>query len=684
MADLDTARSSLSSAEPPALTLSNKPNKLLSAKLNKVLGSSSADDGRIKAALTALSDIRDLDEADLRRNLRGTIEKKEIEANKQFIQALSNVVEQLETLETQVNTMDQVCRTMKKSLDTTTAETAQMIEQAHQIQERSAASDTRLIIVDKFLERFTLSEEEIKILCSSAYPIDDDFFQALDHLQRIHSDCKLLLMTQNQQAGLQIMEAMTLHQETAYEKLYRWTQYETRASFGKDSIDVSSLMTKALHALMHRPVLFQTILDEIAVARREAVSSAFMTALTRGGPGGTPRPIELQAHDSLRYVGDMLAWIHQAAASEKEMLESLFQKGHSRADKRSPHSDRSSNSAAEDVDFSEARLAAQVNDAISDLLDCAMEGTARPLKSRTEQVLVLQPGAITSYRMANLIQFYAVTIGKLMRKQAALAKILYEITGMAYKYFFKTLDAQADRLLQSADPPSKSLTTSPVVRDMTLQLKEILSSYDSSLIMASGLEDEQEFDFNQILDALVNPLLRMCELSVEKFPKIDQEIYMVNCMHHVQTALSLYDFTESKRKGIAERIDRLMKDLAADQYRDLLAQSGLEKIHETLESKDAQTPLSKLPDMDTQSISAAMAHFDSFLIMVSADMSPRLRRLATSQHCQEVQDGAIRLLLDAYRRIHKAVEDPSNQYEYPDRILPRTVEEMEAIFSFAL
>lgn len=56
------------------------------------------------------------------------------------------------------------------------------------------------------------------------------------------------------------------------------------------------------------------------------MARAFINALTRGGPGGTPRPIELQAHDSLRYIGDMLAWIHQACASEKEMLESLFQK----------------------------------------------------------------------------------------------------------------------------------------------------------------------------------------------------------------------------------------------------------------------------------------------------------------------------------------------------------------------
>jgi hypothetical protein len=66
-------------------------------------------------------------------------------------------------------------------------------------------------------------------------------------------------------------------------------------------------------------VCYRTILDELAMARRDAVARAFMAALTRGG-----RPIELQAHDSLRYIGDMLAWVHQACAGEKEMLESLF------------------------------------------------------------------------------------------------------------------------------------------------------------------------------------------------------------------------------------------------------------------------------------------------------------------------------------------------------------------------
>ena len=43
----------------------------------------------------------------------------------------------------------------------------------------------------------------------------------------------------------------------------------------------------------------------------QLLSGRFVTALTRGGPGGLPRPIEVQAHDPRRYIGDMLAWVHQ-------------------------------------------------------------------------------------------------------------------------------------------------------------------------------------------------------------------------------------------------------------------------------------------------------------------------------------------------------------------------------------
>lgn len=62
----------------------------------------------------------------------------------------------------------------------------------------------------------------------------------------------------------------------------------------------------------------------LAQVRSSALSRAFLDALTRGGPGGFPRPIELHAHDPLRYVGDMLAWVHQALAGERELSEALL------------------------------------------------------------------------------------------------------------------------------------------------------------------------------------------------------------------------------------------------------------------------------------------------------------------------------------------------------------------------
>ena len=62
----------------------------------------------------------------------------------------------------------------------------------------------------------------------------------------------------------------------------------------------------------------------LSETRQTTLLSSFIAALTRGGPSGYPRPIELHAHDPMRYVGDMLAWVHQAIAAEREFLESLF------------------------------------------------------------------------------------------------------------------------------------------------------------------------------------------------------------------------------------------------------------------------------------------------------------------------------------------------------------------------
>lgn len=75
--------------------------------------------------------------------------------------------------------------------------------------------------------------------------------------------------------------------------------------------------------------------------------------------------MELHAHDPLRYVGDMLAWVHQSIAAEREFLESLFGL---KSDQRMVGSIRKFDSEDEEEDW------------IHELMDLAVGKLCVPLK----------------------------------------------------------------------------------------------------------------------------------------------------------------------------------------------------------------------------------------------------------------------------------------------------------------
>ena len=79
----------------------------------------------------------------------------------------------------------------------------------------------------------------------------------LGRVQQIHSQCKdLCLRAQSQQAGIEIMEAMSEYQDMAYERLYRWIQNESR-KFNDDYAELNPLLQFALESLRERAVLYK-------------------------------------------------------------------------------------------------------------------------------------------------------------------------------------------------------------------------------------------------------------------------------------------------------------------------------------------------------------------------------------------------------------------------------------------
>ncbi|KAI9031381.1 oligomeric Golgi complex subunit 6 [Hyaloraphidium curvatum] len=644
----------------------------LQRKMDKVLALQ-LDEPDTQAALHALADVFPAENSlAARRNLRGDVEKRELAISRKFLDALDAVNQKLVLVEQELQGMASLCGDMDRKLENATKRTSHLIKQTSSLKTQSTRANMKKAVAERFLERFTLTDAEVATLTgplsfsAKDYGMSTEFFDALDRVHSIGEDCRALLTTEHQTAGVEIMDLMSGFQEKAFEKLHRWTQTECR-TLGRDTAEATPTLRRAFRALRQRPLLFRSAVDDVVAVRRSAIVRQFIDALTRGGPGGTPRPIELHAHDPVRYVGDMLAWLHQAAAGEREMLEQIFDVGRS-ARELGP----ASPVLAGGEEFPPLDGLSLDQETILELLDKDLEGTCRPLKIRVEQVLSSQPNATTTYKVANVIQFYCVTIRKILGPRAQLTVVLLDLLDMGNRVFFDVLNIQASKMLRIVPKPERDLQPPAPVKDAVNQFKEIMASYDSSLTSA----DEREADFARIVGAALDPIVQLCNFAAAEISPLEKAIFMINCLNFIQSALVLYTFTSSRVQWIESQIEEYADQLVQHEYRSMLVHSGLGGIIQTMDSNTSNIPLALLPNMDHKTISDTMSRLDAYLCSASFDGSPALMKMTSSRIARTISRRAVDMFVEAYRRWHAAARDPKNKYEYPETMITRSVEEV--------
>jgi hypothetical protein len=309
----------------------------------------------------------------------------------------------------------------------------------------------------------------------------------------------------------------------------------------------------------------------------------FVEALTRGVDAGASggaagkgkdamaaRPIELHAHDPIRYVGDILAWVHQAMAGEREFLESLF--GLKETGRRVgaarpslPDNDLlpppvpSLNNASTTSD--EAR--------IRTLLDKNLEGCGRPMRIRIQQTIKSHSliSSITTYQIFQLLQFYRVLMKKTMGSTALLVKTLSELSKFAYDTFFETLNDQGESLFRSITAPGMDLKPSIPIRDSLSTLKEIMQVHKQSLL---DEEDRSELDdFEVILEAALSPVLELMDKMKEFLrggiaasAELEKGIFECNIIGFILNTLETFrNFTKNRIRSLEERLEERSAEL---------------------------------------------------------------------------------------------------------------------------
>ena len=113
------------------------------------------------------------------------------------------------------------------------------------------------------------------------------------------------------------------------------------------------------------------------------------------------RPIYMSAHDPVRFVGDLLAYVHSVSVNESETITSIFTMGDDN-----------------DKEF---------ENIIQDVTDKILQSLSRPIKARVEQIVSTETKLSTLVQIFNLVELYNIMFTKQLGKAGNIVETVKQL-----------------------------------------------------------------------------------------------------------------------------------------------------------------------------------------------------------------------------------------------------------------
>jgi hypothetical protein len=526
---------------------------------------------------------------------------------------------------------------MRSHIAAANQETGPVIEEANSLIDQKKQIETKQQILNAFHSHFIISNEDSTILTSTAEPVNEDFFQTLTRVKKTHHDCEVLLGTEDQRLGLEVLEQSSKQLNAAFQKLYRWIQKEFK-TLDLENPQINASVRRSLRVLAERPALFQSCLDFFAEAREHILSDSFHTALT-GSSEMTAietKPIEFQAHDPLRYVGDMLAWAHSATVSEREALEVLFISD-------GDEIRRSIQAGLESEPWLRGDGDEEVFDgkkALNQLVSRDLTGVARLLRQRTEQVIQNHDDGTLAYKIANLIAFYKNTFVRLLGTDSEILDVFNTLEASALRQFRGNMRDHVAAVQSEVNVAPADLSPPEFLEEALQMVKTLAKSYDTSIATL----DERGDGFQSVLAETLDPFLSGCENLCKGLHAPDGDIFAINCLMAANAALQGYAFASERVTEMDETIGEHAAHLVEYQHGYLTHTAGLNALLEALSDiSDTTESLKTIPTIaafQPEALIATSQQLDEFLPSALIDAAENLKHLRNRKMVQDITEEA--------------------------------------------
>lgn len=648
----------------------------LSTKVSKILQMDLESDKETADALRNLSRILPENTPDGRRNLRGEIEKSVISCAEEFLEYFTGLKKRLDTLHSEATVVEQSIAKMHGKVSQVQDQNASFILELNEIQNKLLSLDQRVILVDEFLNKYRLTPREELIIKDSAIAVNESFFTALSSLNQIHTaSSELMIESAGSRVAIDVMDYSSRLMEVAVEKLYRWTLTTVRSSL--DGNDINLVMESLKIMQLQKPQLFDQCLEEYSTLRRSIIARNMVKACTRpsspNSSGMNRKPMDFYANDSVKYITDLFSWTHQALMNEKQILGQIL-------------------SLCDQGKLNERAIVTKVLSVIADAI-------VNPLKSRIESTVISDYNSslgknsmhvLSLYNVKSIIHYYKNKLNGLLNNESPFLFSLEELKQLAYKMYLNALSSHSGNLGKVVDsnlgelatfelPPENLGPTDSLLLTVNL-VQKLFAAYSTSPV-----KSESENDLKEIVDILLDPLIKCIKLAGSKLSNGEHSaVFELNSLDTLSCVIEPMDLLADAFDCLLSQIESLIDCLIKINVSVLLNNLGLNSVYDACSTGGERGrigPLSNLDGCDILSLSKCSSAIDSFLAVPESGYFTSFQLITNNIYKERIGRESRRTFASIYAQIYNCIHEEKSGFtkEEADSLFPRQPEQVKAL-----
>lgn len=569
-----------------------RPDSILSTKLANVLNNYGTNESGLRDALSIIQQKSDLDLQGLirsdmlgsihRRSFRSDIESGLLKEHTAVLREFQPVVQKVESLGQKITKLNE----LNTAVNDNHAIDPTVLKKIEDLSTKKNLLVLKKSILQSFKKNFTLTQYEEHYLSNEDISIE--YFQILHKCKTIHTNCSILLTLDNPVLGVKIMEKMSKFLDLSYQRIsfFVSTQLElamsdgTRYNSSKNPAQDLRLMKISFFYLANNLKYFDDITTKLVTSRSKTIVDDFMYQSNNADSFDNSRPIILSAHDPIRYIGDILAFVHSTIVNEIELISSLFQISQ---DSEEPEYERS--------EFEEHLIKMEnledVNRSLKVTIERILGALSRPLKVRTEQIIRSEKRLDVLQKIFGLLDLYKVMFVKQLGKdsECSLLETLDSLKSLCTEKVFGVLKERltiVEKMLATEEwaLDDDSLLAPDWLREWLDESLLLFGDGSSSEEKPMALTDERFSDLCCLLIEKPSELYNK-QAKTLKGDKVSSLIYRLNCLDLVTYKIVTISQLSETQEKVQTTIKELEETLTTEQFNLLLKDAGLD-IHQQL------------------------------------------------------------------------------------------------------